>query len=302
MELWIPDGKLIEEPQWGRLVERLRSETDAFIENERLCIEIIKKRTTNAVAKRMPQEKFGIFLSGGVDSSLLALVARQLRGNFVCYTVGFEGGEEAKDVTFARKAAERLGVEWRLKILRLQEVEDYIRKAVNIMKTVQLVDSVSVGVSAVVMAAVDLAKKEKVTTFFGGLGAEEIFGGYHRHVMVEDVHGECWRGLKAMWNRDLVRDAALAEALSITVLTPFLDKELIKAAMMVPGRYKIVHGERKVILRKAAEELGLLKEIAWRKKSAAMYGSSFDKALEKLAKRNGFKEKGVYLNSLRKVF
>ena len=315
MELWFDDN-LIEEEQWGRTVERLQSETGDFIEDETVCRALITKELVSAVKQRMPQSKFGIFLSGGLDSSLLTLIAQQLKGQFICYTAGFG---EAKDAAFARKAAESLGVEWKLKLLTIDEVETYIQKAVAIMKPVQLVDPVSVGVSAVLMAAVDLARADGVTTFFGGLGAEEIFGGYHRHVEAEDVHEECWRGLKAMWGKDFVRDAALAKALGITVLTPFLDEKLITAAMRVPGKYKIVDGaqksvifgtsksadfagERKVILRKAAEELGLVKEIAWRKKSAAQYGSSFDKALEKLAKKQGCKDKGLYLKSIRKAF
>ena len=39
-------------------------------------------------------------------------------------------------------------------------------------------------------------------------------------------------------------------------------------------------------------------EFAWRKKIAAQYGSGFDKAMEKLAKRNKFKTKKEYLLSL----
>lgn len=298
MELWIHNGELVEEEQWGRLIEKLRSETETFIEPENECVELVKKELVKAVKKRMPSRRFGVFLSGGVDSSLLALIAKNLNGDFVCYSVGFG---EAQDVIYARKAAQQLGVQWKLNVFTIEEIEQYITRAVEVMKTVQLVDSISVGVSAVVMAAADLARKDGITAFFGGLGAEEIFAGYQRHVNSPHVNDECWRGLKAMWSRDFVRDAALAKALGITVLTPFLDKELITAAMRIPGRFKIVGGERKVILRKAAEELGLQKEIAWRRKSAAMYGSSFDKALEKLAKQHGLR-KGEYLNNIRKAF
>ena len=300
MELWIRNGRLIEEEQWARLIQRLKDETISFIQNETECVELVKTKLVQAVKKRMPSHRFGVFLSGGVDSSLLAMIAKTLNGDFVCYSVGFGA---AKDVIYARKAAQQLGLQWKLKILTIEEIEQYITRAVEVMKTVQLVDSVSVGVCAVVMAAVDLAGSDGITTFVGGLGAEEIFGGYQRHVKSSNVDEECWRGLKAMWNRDLVRDAALANALGITVLTPFLDKELITAAMRIPGQFKIANGERKVILRKAAEGLGLSKEIAWRKKSAAMYGSNFDKALETLAKRHGLKmKKGEYLNNIRKAF
>src|SRR3989338_2010006 len=130
----------------------------------------------------------------------------------------------------------------------------------------------------------------------GGLGSEEIFAGYERHDRAKDINKECWQGLKQMWGRDLVRDFALAKSLGITVKTPFLDKELIKYAMMLPGSWKIVKDEKKVILREIAEEF--LDRFAWRKKKAAQYGSCFDKAIGKLAKKNGFQFKKDYLESL----
>ena len=54
----------------------------------------------------------------------------------------------------------------------------------------------------------------------------------------------------------------------------------------------------KLILRKIANELGLKKEFAFRKKRAAQYGSRFDRAILRLGKRKGFKYKKDYLKSL----
>lgn len=100
-----------------------------------------------------------------------------------------------------------------------------------------------------------------------------------------------------MWQRDLARDAALGKNLGINVRVPFLDDELIKAAMGIPGEKKINSQHKKLILREIAEELGLPKEIAWRQKQAAQYGSGFDKAMEKLAKKVGM-SKSEYVKSL----
>jgi asparagine synthase (glutamine-hydrolysing) len=98
------------------------------------------------------------------------------------------------------------------------------------------------------------------------LGSEEIFAGYQRHAKADEVNEECWAGWKSTWERDLTRDAALGEHLKIKVLVPFMDEEVIKKAMGIDGSKKINSETRKVILREIAEELGLLKEIAWRKK------------------------------------
>jgi len=52
------------------------------------------------------------------------------------------------------------------------------------------------------------------------------------------------------------------------------------------------------VARIVAEEMGLPKEVAWRKKQAAQYGSKFDRAILRLARKNGFKFKKDYLASL----
>ena len=119
-------------------------------------------------------------------------------------------------------------------------------------------------------------------------------GGAYRGVA--NINHECWQGLKYMHDRDLVRDFNLAKELNIEIKTPFLDKDLIAYAMKLPGDWKIQEEKKKVILREVAEEF--LGEFAWRKKKAAQYGSCFDKAINKLTRKNGFKLKKDYLDSL----
>jgi asparagine synthetase B (glutamine-hydrolysing) len=68
--------------------------------------------------------------------------------------------------------------------------------------------------------------------------------------------------------------------------------------MSVSDKLKINEEFVKVVLREVSEDLGLSKTIAWRKKRAAQYGSRLDKAIDKLAKREGFEFKKDYLDSL----
>ena len=132
---------------------------------------------------------------------------------------------------------------------------------------------------------------------FGGLGTEEVYAGYQRHVIAKDVNAECWKGLLNLAKVDLARDYALGFGLKVSVKVPFLDEQVIITAMGLSGGEKIVNGERKVVFRKIAQALGVPKEIAWRKKQAAQYGSGFDKALERLAKKTGM-TKGEFVKSI----
>lgn len=146
-----------------------------------------------------------------------------------------------------------------------------------------------------------LGKEQGISIFFGGLGSEEVFAGYQEHALAEDVNEACWKGLSGrLYERDFTRDAALGKALNVQVRCPFLDDDVIVTAMGIPGERKIVGEHKKAILREIAEELGLPREIAWRKKMAAQYGSGFDKALERLAKKSGMK-KSEYAKNLEKL-
>lgn len=300
MELWQDKDKLVARDEWEKKIRQLRGQVHGEMTDNEQCIMNVRDAFVAAVKKRMPHERFGVFFSGGVDSSLIALVAKQLGGDFGCYTVGFyeEGIKHPDDVGVAEKVARELGLTLHVQILNLEDVEKIVKEVARILKPTGLNDAVSVSVGAVIYAARELARKDSITTFFGGLGSEEIFAGYHRHKKVQDVNAECWRGVAAMWSKDLVRDAALGKVLGIRVRTPFLDEGLVKVAMSVPSAFKIDGKNKKIVLREVAEQMGLPHDAAWRKKQAAQYGSSFDKAVEKLAKKYGFGTKGEYLASL----
>ncbi|MEW5896555.1 MAG: asparagine synthase C-terminal domain-containing protein, partial [Nanoarchaeota archaeon] len=264
----------------------------------------LKEKFISALKERLPAEKFGLFFSGGIDSTFIAAACKVLGKkpgkDFICYTVGFqEDTKEPEDVLEAKKIAKELGFKLKHRIYNLNEAEEIIKKTVKILKNVKKADVVNAGVGAVVLAAIELGKKDNLRYFFSGLGSEEIFAGYERHAKVKnvaDVNEECWQGLKSMWGRDLVRDFHLAKELNVAIATPFLDKELIRYTMTIPGEWKIRDDVKKVILREVAEEF--LGKFAWRKKKAAQYGSCFDKAISKLARRNGFKLKKEWLEKL----
>jgi len=275
------------EKDWVKHIESLEKITKPSTEDE------VKDAIINAVKKRIPKKHFGVLFSGGVDSTLLSFLCKQNTNNFTCYSVGLEG---SPDIIAGEKVAEELDLDLKQKTFTIDEVEKLFKKVVKIFKKP---DVLSVGVGSVVVAAVELAKKDKVNTFFGGLGSEEIFAGYQRHLEAKDKHAECWRGLKAMWQRDFTRDFAVASKLKIKVLCPLLDDEVIVKAMGIDINRKINSQHKKIILREIAEDLGIPQEFAWREKKAAQYGSWFDKAMEKLAKRNGFNTKQEYVESLK---
>lgn len=282
----LESGVLPAKEEWEAHMRLLREQTTASTKAK------VQKALESAVKERIPNCKCGLFLSGGVDSSFIALLLKKFNADFTCYSVGLK---DSPDIIAAKKAAELLNLKLVYKEFSTSEVEALIKRTA---KMIPHIDVITIGVGSVVVAAAELAKADGVNILFTGLGSEEIFAGYERHVNAKDVNEECWNGLtNVMWARDFTRDAAIAAKMKFTVRVPFLDNEVIKSAMGIPGDQKIKSEDKKVILREIAESLGLPKEIAWRKKKAAQYGSGFDKALEQLAKQHKM-QKSDYVKTL----
>ena len=253
----------------------------------------LKKKLLSALEKRIPTKKVGVLFSGGIDSTIIAYLLKKWKVDFTCYTAVLDekGMTKAEDLDWAEKIAKKYKFKLKTRKIGIKEVEKYIKKIVPLIEDSNVV---KVGVALPFYLACEQAKKDGVKVIFSGLGSEEIFAGYERHEKSSNINEECIYGLKQMYQRDLYRDDVVTMYHSIELRVPFLDKELVNYATSIPEKYKIVKGIKKHILREVALELGLEKEFAMRKKKAAQYGSKFDKAIGKLAKKEG-KKKSEYL-------
>jgi asparagine synthase (glutamine-hydrolysing) len=243
---------------------------------EKYLIEAVKKRVDGL-------DNVGILFSGGIDSTIVAFLCKKLGKKVTCYTAGFHDGNtrEAPDITQAEYVAKKLGFSLKSVILNLKKTESLIPEVVRIIESR---DVVKVGVALPFYCAAELAKHDKQKVLLSGLGSEELFAGYQRHALAENVNQECLSGLTLLWERDLYRDDLITMAHTVELRLPFLDNTLIAYALSIPAEYKISEKQNKIILRDLAVKLGIPEEIAMQKKIAAQYGSNFDKALEKLGK------------------
>jgi asparagine synthase (glutamine-hydrolysing) len=306
-EFFVRNGEIIPEDEWIKNIDSFKiDKEDELKDPEPKIATEVRRLVDDAIKARIEgRDNVGICFSGGLDSSYIAAICKKFKVNFTCYTVGFQDGQfkEPEDVMHAQNVARHLRFdddEFRFKVFNLKEIEPIIRKTALILKDaskhydVKVDNVVTIGVGSVEVAAHSISKKEKV--FFSGLGSEELFAGYERHKL-NPTNDECFDGLLKMYQRDLLRDTAIPRALRFSFTTPFLDEELIRYSMKIPVKYKINDKGTKLILRKAAEPY--LGKYSERPKKAAQYGSSFDRAIEKLAGLNKFKHKFEYLESLK---
>ena len=227
----------------------------------------------------------GVIFSGGLDSSYLALLLKEISDNIplkiTLYAVGADG---SKDIESAKYASKFLNLD-----LKICEVtEDMIRESLpEVVSAIGDDNLMKVGVGLTIYFATKMVAEDNLKVAFSGQGADELFGGYNRYLksFVDDtLNYDIREDISNMYHVNLERDDACSMLNGVELRLPFLDKNLVELALNIQDNKKIVsmHDDmRKSILRKIAFEEGLDYEIAYRPKKAAQYGTGIDKILRK---------------------
>ncbi|ASJ12935.1 asparagine synthase (glutamine-hydrolyzing) [Thermococcus thioreducens] len=222
-------------------------------------------------------KRTGILFSGGLDSSLIALLASH-HSDVILYT---SGAESSPDLEWARKASELLGLPLKEYVFDIDDVRDAVPRVVF---AIEEPNPMNLAIGVPLYFSTRLASKDGCRLLLSGQGADELFGGYAKYLRNPTLMEN---DLLELGEKNLARDDKIAMINSVEGRVPFLDLAVVSVALGTPVGLKIENGTRKAILRKVALELGLPKEIAEREKKAAQYGSHAQKLLEKLAKGEG---------------
>lgn len=121
----------------------------------------------------------GAYVSGGIDSSLLAAMAREIRqdGPFKIFNGRFTDGKDFDESHYARALADERGMD--LDISDIGE-EDFVD---NIAKVIWHLDQPTAGPGVFPQYMVSKRVGEHVKVVLGGQGGDEIFGGYARYLV-----------------------------------------------------------------------------------------------------------------------
>jgi len=280
------------------LVSELEKNLSINLLNKNKIIKELNVILSNSIENNINKNiNYGVAFSGGIDSTLLAILCKKIKKNFKLYTVSVGEGE---DLIWAKKASNYLKLPLVAKIIDFDEAYSVIKKVTEILNTD---DPVKVGIGCVLFSVLNLMKNDNLNHVVTGLGSDSLFCGFEKHrVAFEkgDILNECIKGIKNIYENDIKRDLNICGHFNINLICPYLDKDVISYCMRIDPKLKINKNEKKIILRELALRIGLRKDFAFRNKLAAQYGSGFDKAIGVFTKENGFKYKREFLNSLLK--
>ncbi|MEJ2657481.1 MAG: asparagine synthase B [Desulfobacterales bacterium] len=241
-------------------------------------IENIRETLETAVVKRLMSDvPLGAFLSGGLDSSIIAALARKHMNQLHTFSVGIEG---SRDLEAARLVSNHLDTIHHEYILTEQEVR---KKLPEIIYYLESFDQDLVR-SAIPCYFTSRLAADYVKVILTGEGADELFGGYSYYKTISDkrfLHRELRRSVTSLHNINLQRVDRMTMAHAIEGRVPFLDLAMIRLGQLIPPEMKIMGSPpmEKWILRKAFEDL-LPAEIIWRIKEQFDEGSGTVEMLE----------------------
>ena len=121
------------------------------------------------------------FLSGGLDSSIITALAHRHDPGIEAYTIAFRRGGSAleampDDARYARMMAAHLGI-------RLHEIEIAPDMVELLPRMVDILDE-PIGDPAAIntLLMCEAAREAGVKVLLSGMGADELFGGYRKHL------------------------------------------------------------------------------------------------------------------------
>jgi asparagine synthase (glutamine-hydrolysing) len=252
--------------------------------------EQIQLKLEDAVEQRMMTDvPWGVLLSGGLDSSIIAALAaaseeKAFQRRINTFSIGLEG---SPDLAAAEVMAKHIGSKHRSYIFTVEEALNAIPEVIRHLETYD-VTTIRAGVPMYLIARHIKATGTKMV--LSGEGADEIYGGYmyfHNCPNWEEFQHETQRKIFDLHYYDCLRANKSMAAWGVECRVPFLDMTHVEYAMRIHPSAKMPREERmeKHILRESFAHL-LPKEICWRQKEQFSDGVGYDwiDSIKKMAK------------------
>jgi asparagine synthase (glutamine-hydrolysing) len=162
---------------------------DTRASDEERRAEILRLLRASIKKRMMADVPFGVFLSGGVDSSAnVALMAEQMSRPVRTYTVGFRDHEELNELDAARSIARRYATDHQEILIGEEEMLRFLPDLVY-HQDEPIADPVCVPLFYVSK----LARDSGTVVVQVGEGADEIFSGYDKYVRYLRIQERFWR-------------------------------------------------------------------------------------------------------------
>lgn len=289
---------------------------DEHIPNNKLDLNALRETFERAVVKQlMTDVPYGVLLSGGLDSSLVASIVSRHAAKRIeddektpawwprvhSFSIGLEG---SPDLKAAKQVADFLQCVHHEFHFTIQEGIDALSDVVYHIETY---DVTTIRASTPMYLLARKIKAMGIKMVLSGEGSDEIFGGYlyfHKAPSPDKFHVETCHKLKALHLYDCLRANKSTMAWGVEARVPFLDADFLELAMSIDPKEKMIDSSKgrmeKYILRKAFDDPNnpyLPHDILWRQKEQFSdgVGYSWIDSLKQHAEREVRRERIEFL-------
>ena len=233
----------------------------------------LRQRLEDAVAQSIGDGEVGSWLSGGLDSSALAAMARPHVDRLHTFAAGVEG---APDLAGAAEVAEHIGSDHHEVIVTFDEMLSVLP---DVIYHLESFDALLVR-SSITNYLVARAAADYVPAVFSGEGADELFAGYEylKQTDPANLADELIDITGRLHNTALQRVDRCASAHGTVAHTAFLDPEVVEYALRIPPEFKLHEGVEKWILRLAMQD-ALPESVVFRRKAKFWEGAGVGEQL-----------------------
>jgi len=226
------------------------------------------------------EDRVSISFSGGIDSTLIASVARNASDTEL-YTAGMTG---AKDILCADEVAQMLELPIEHIMMDEKDILATFDKCYNLIPN----NLLKVELLVPVYKAAQKASEQGHEVMLLGVGAEELFVGYERyyHYLEEgkDPDKILQEEFRTLDQREIGWIRKVCREFSIEARYPFHNRKLADFVFSIPLERRMENRElKKGLLREAATLMNIPSISVKRKKQAMQYGSGIHKVLMKHA-------------------
>lgn len=205
----------------------------------------IKNILTAAVKKRLPDVPWGVFLSGGLDSSIILgiLSTIQLPKSYPVIHTFTIGLKDSVDLQMARKQVEFLSN--KCKIVHHEysyTVEEGIKMLEQTIYAIETYDVTTVRASVPQLLLASIMKKHGIKVVLSGEGSDELYAGYLYNKYAPSptaLHEECVRKMDMLHYYDCLRTNKTCASVGVECRVPFLDKAFVHYSMSINPTYKM---------------------------------------------------------------
>ncbi len=263
------------------------------------CDKQLPQVIKGSVQKRLPPagQPTAIFLSGGLDSSIIASISSRLRNDILYFTLGNTDGP---DNLAAQAVASFLGLTNHIHVPLPTEAElpDLISKIVYATESYNP-SIISNGLATYLLSKA--ARDAGVKVVLTGEGADELFGGYHQFTANAPWDDIRQKLLDDMTFTELRRLDMSCMANGVEPRCPFLDIEVIAVSEQLSYEQMYQRDLNKVKLRQSFEGY-LPQDVVYRKKTSCDVGSGIRSMVVRHLKRDGKTEREALLKIWKRYF